>query len=118
MRPEMTGETAKGKSTSVNKRLRPVNWYLAMAQAAATPKMVLSGTAMTVVSSVSLIAAQMLGSVNELKYALTPWLKASTKTTTSGRIKNRNMNSTAMAMSNRRIQAGSAMARRLGTKVR
>ena len=51
----MTGETANGKSISVISMLLPWNSNLAMAQAAAMPNTVLTGTTMAAVSNVNLI---------------------------------------------------------------
>ena len=49
IRPEMTGETANGRSISVISRFLPRKSNLAIAHAAATPKTRLSGTAMAAV---------------------------------------------------------------------
>ena len=64
IRPEITGETANGRSISVISRLLPRNSNLAIAQAAARPKTRLSGTAIAATSSVSRIAASASGSVS------------------------------------------------------
>ena len=42
--PEITGETASGRSMSVIRKLLPRNSNFAMAHAAASPKIVLTGT--------------------------------------------------------------------------
>ena len=60
--PETTGDTEKGRSISVVRKALPGNSYLAIAQAAATPKTRLSGTAMAATSSVSRIAESVSGS--------------------------------------------------------
>ena len=52
----MTGETEKGRSISVSRKLLPGNSNLAIAQAAMTPKTRLTATEMKAVSSVSRIA--------------------------------------------------------------
>ena len=67
MRPEITGETEKGRSISVFSRLLPVNSNLAMAHDAASPKIRLAGTAMAATSKVSLMAATASGSVMAAK---------------------------------------------------
>ena len=70
MRPEMTGDTAKGRSISVVRRLLPGNLNFEMAQAAAMPKTTLAGTTIATVSSVSRIAARASGSLTAArKYA-------------------------------------------------
>ena len=58
----MTGETANGKSMSVISALLPQKLNLAIAQAAARPNTRLRGTAVAATCSVSLIAAQAMGS--------------------------------------------------------
>ena len=60
--PEITGETAIGRSMSVISRCFPGNSNFAIAQAAAMPKARLSGTAMPAVMRVSLIADRVSGS--------------------------------------------------------
>ena len=61
MRPATTGETAKGRSMRVVRMFLPGNSNLAMAQAAATPKVRLSGTAMAAMSKVSRMAGRVSG---------------------------------------------------------
>ncbi len=61
--PEMTGDTENGRSINVISRLLPWNSNLVIAQAAATPKTRLSGTAIAAVSKVNSIAASASGSV-------------------------------------------------------
>lgn len=58
----MTGDTAKGKSISVIKRLLPRNLNFEMAQAAQTPKTRFAGTTIAAVISVRRIAAMASGS--------------------------------------------------------
>ena len=67
MRPEITGETEKGRSISVFSMLLPTKSNLAMAQDAAKPKITLAGTAMAATSRVSLMAATASGSVMAAK---------------------------------------------------
>ena len=62
----MTGETANGKSIKVIKILLPLNSNLAIAQAAATPKTRLSGTAIAAAIKVNLIAESASGSIKAL----------------------------------------------------
>jgi hypothetical protein len=62
MRPETTGETAKGRSIAVTRSALPRNSNLAIAQAAATPKAALAGTEIAATSSVRRIAASAIGS--------------------------------------------------------
>src|SRR4029077_2591449 len=62
IRPEITGETEKGRSINVMRKLLPGNWNFAMAQAAAIPKIRFSGTAMAAAVKVSQIAAAASGS--------------------------------------------------------
>ena len=60
--PEITGETASGRSMSVISTLLPRNSNLAIAHAAASPKMVLTGTTMSAVIRVRRMAAVVSGS--------------------------------------------------------
>jgi hypothetical protein len=60
--PEITGDTAKGRSMRVMSRCFPGNSNLAMHHAAATPKIRFTGTAMLATSSVSLAALSASGS--------------------------------------------------------
>ena len=61
--PEITGETANGRSISVIRTFLPGNSNLEMHHAAATPKTRLSGTAIAAISRVSLAALSESGSV-------------------------------------------------------
>ncbi len=65
--PEITGDTANGRSISVISTLLPRNSNLAMAQAAATPNTRFAGTAMAATSRVSCMAATASGSVSAAK---------------------------------------------------
>src|SRR5215207_5729575 len=85
-----------------------------MAQAAASPKAVLSGTQTAAVSSVSLIAASASGSEIPLKYSRKPSPNASAKTTISGRTRKTARNSSAAPVRAARIQADSESGSRTG----
>ena len=71
----MTGETENGRSISVIRKALPLNSNLAIAQAAATPKTRLSGTAIAATSSVSRIADSVSGSASASTKAPTPFAK-------------------------------------------
>ena len=58
----MTGDTANGRSISVINALLPRKSNFAMVHAAASPKTILSGTAIDAVSNVSRIALSASGS--------------------------------------------------------
>ena len=60
--PEITGEIASGRSMSVISTLLPRNSNLAIAQAAASPNTVFTGTTTAAVSSVRRMAAAVSGS--------------------------------------------------------
>ncbi len=62
--PEMTGDTASGRSMSVMRKLLPLNSNLAMDHPAANPKTVLIGTTTSAVIRVRRIAARVSGSKN------------------------------------------------------
>ena len=62
--PATMGETENGRSISVMSSVLPRNSNLAMAHAAARPKITFSGTQMTATIMVSLIAAQASGCVS------------------------------------------------------
>src|ERR1022692_3547933 len=109
--PEITGDTAKGRSISVIRTFLPRNWNLAMAQDATSPNSRLQGTEIPAVISVSMIAERAAGSVKLAKYACTPLRKASRKTVSSGRKRNRPRNSSVIAISTARSQGGSRRAR-------
>jgi hypothetical protein len=57
-RPATTGDTEKGRSISEVSRARPRKWNFVVAQAAATPKTMLSGTTMAATSRVRPMALQ------------------------------------------------------------
>src|SRR5215203_3383420 len=84
-RPETTGDTENGSSMKAISGALPGNWNLDIAQAAATPKMVFSGTDIAATSNVSLIAERASGSVTAAAHAPAPALKASLITAQSGR---------------------------------
>ena len=63
MRPEITGETEKGRSMSVLSTLLPANSNLAIAHEAASPNTTLAGTAIAATRRVSSMAASASGSV-------------------------------------------------------
>src|ERR1700722_7090219 len=102
IRPAMTGETANGRSMSVIKVLLPRNSNLAIAQAAATPKTKLNGTAMAATTSVNLTAAQAMGSAIAAMYAPTPLASACANTVSSGSTRNRPRNVSATAINSSR----------------
>src|SRR3546814_8730944 len=62
MRPETTGDTENGRSINVIRKLFPRKSNFVIAQEAATPKTMLSGTAIAATSKVSFIAIQASGS--------------------------------------------------------
>src|SRR6478736_2702028 len=64
IRPEITGETLNGKSTTVISTLLPQKSYLETSQAAAIPNKTLSGTAMPAVSNVSRMASSVSSCVS------------------------------------------------------
>src|SRR4051794_5827526 len=74
---------------SVTSTVRPGNWNLAIAQAAAMPNATFSGTAIAATVTVRRMAASASGSRNEARYAATPLRSASTNTAASGRTRNR-----------------------------
>ena len=59
--PEITGETANGRSIRVIRRFLPRKSNLVIAHDAAIPKVVLSGTAMAAVNNVNSIAQRASG---------------------------------------------------------
>ena len=62
IRPEITGDTAKGRSIRLTSRFLPRNSKRVMHQAAASPKAALSGTQIAATSSVRRMAASAWGS--------------------------------------------------------
>ena len=75
--PEITGETANGRSIRVISRFLPGNSNLEMHHAAATPNTRFIGTAMAATSSVSLRRAQRVGLADGLPVGRrAPWRSA------------------------------------------
>src|ERR1700677_1847426 len=111
MSPEMTGETAKGRSIRVMRRLLPRKENFAIAQAAATPKITLAGTAIAAVSSVSRMAAKASALAKDAKYAARPCPSASAKTAAKGSTRKKPRKSRATAGRVQRTQAASRVAR-------
>ena len=112
--PEITGETANGRSISVISRLLPRKSNLAMAQAAATPKTRLSGTAMRGGQQRQPDRGERVRARRAPRSRRRrPWRSASAKTAASGR--NRNSAEEARAptpISSQRTSAGSRGGRR------
>ena len=69
----MTGDTEKGRSISVVRNALPLNSNLAIAHAAATPKIRFSGTEIAATSSVSRIADCVSGSASAAPNAPNPF---------------------------------------------
>ena len=82
--PEITGETASGRSISVMRKLLPWNSNLAMDQAAARPKTMLIGTTTSATVNVKRIAARVSGSRKLPKYGPNPLARAMAMTVASG----------------------------------
>src|SRR6266566_4396547 len=110
MRPETTGETENGKSISVTRKLLPTKSNFPIAQAAATPKIRFSGTAMPAAISVKRIAASASGSRKLAKYTETPLASAEVKTTAKGINRNTPRNKTAIVISDQRTNTPSVVA--------
>ena len=68
----MTGDTENGRSISVIRNCLPRKSNFAIAQAAATPKIVLTGTTIAAVVSVSRIAASVSGVCSASRYTREP----------------------------------------------
>src|SRR3546814_19258563 len=83
MRPETTGDTEKGRSIRVMRKLLPRKSNLVIAHDAVTPKIMFKGTAMAATSSVSFIAESASGSATASYNAPKPLRNASTHTTAS-----------------------------------
>src|ERR1019366_5586292 len=111
MRPDTTGETAKGKSIRVIRRLLPTNSNLASTHAADTPNTRFSGTAMPAASSVKRMAASASGSLKLAKYVATPFWSAVANTTASGMNRNSPRKSAATPIRSQRTTADSVVAR-------
>src|SRR6266699_2283684 len=110
MRPETTGETENGKSISVTKKLLPTKLNFPIAQAAATPKIRFSGTAMPAAISVNRIAASASGSCKLAKYTETPLASADANTTAKGMNRNTPRKRTAIVIRDQRTNAPSVVA--------
>ena len=67
IKPEITGETVKGRSISAIRKLRPLNSNFPTAHAVTRPKMVFRGTTTMVTIKVSRMAAWASGSLNEAR---------------------------------------------------
>src|SRR5690606_15202523 len=102
----------KGRSISVIRNDLPLNSNLAMAQAAATPKMQLSGTAMAATIRVRRTASSASGSVTASRATPQPRLNASLNTATSGRKSTSSRKPSATAISAQRASGRSAMGSR------
>src|SRR5690606_6407873 len=110
IRPTMTGDTENGKSIRVVSRCLPRNSNLAIAQAAATPNTRFSGTEITAVSKVSLIAERASGSDKACQYTSAPLRKASTNTASKGSSRKKAKNDKASSKISRFTQADSRVA--------
>src|SRR6478609_6215515 len=102
----MTGDTAKGKSMSVMRRLLPRKLNLAIAHAAATPNTRFAGTAIAAAVSVSLMALIASGSVNAWKNGPNPLRSASVNTAASGSRRKQATNAKAIVMKVTRTHTG------------
>src|SRR5690242_18119750 len=109
MRPAITGDTENGRSINVISTVLPRNSYLAIAQAAATPKATLAGTAVAATTKVSRIAANPSGSAMPATNAPAPLRNASVKTTATGNARKTVTNTSAIAMRITRAALGSAV---------
>src|SRR5258706_11878345 len=111
MRPEITGDTANGRSMSVMSTVLPRKSNLAIAQAAAMPNTRFDGTEIAAVSSVSLMDDSASGSVNEAKNSPSPRRNASVNTAASGSTRKHARKSSATPVSVQRTHAGSRVDR-------
>src|SRR5258708_2079885 len=109
-RPEITGETAKGRSIKVMSRFLPVNSNFATAQDAARPKTTLAGTAIAATVSVSRIALRVAGAARVDRKAPIPLRNASENTDTSGTSRKAPTKINDIAIARHRTQAGSVNA--------
>ena len=108
----MTGETANGRSISVTSRLLPRKSNLAIAQAAATPKTGLSGTAIAATSRVSRTARQGVRLAGWRRgRPPRPSRRPRAKTATSGSSRNSARKTSATAIRVQRTAGGSPVAR-------
>jgi hypothetical protein len=79
-----TGEMAKGRSITASSSRRPQKRWRTSTTAQATPKMVLQGTAMPAMSSVSQKAWRASGAVTACHTGAMPWPKARQMTAPTG----------------------------------
>ncbi len=96
----------------VIRKALPLNSNLAIAQAAATPKAALSGTATAATTSVSLIADSTSGLAKDATASPTPLASAWVKTATSGAKSTRTSIASTPAIMAIRSQSGSVVAAR------
>src|SRR3954465_14374580 len=106
-RPEITGLTENGRSTSEISNVLPRNSNLVIAHAAIKPNTRLRVTEIAATVSVSRIAESASGSVSAEKYAPTPFENACANTTTSGSTTKTLRKVTAIAMMMARTSQGS-----------
>jgi hypothetical protein len=109
--PEITGETASGRSMSVIRKLFPLNSNLAIDQPAAKPKTVLMGTTTSAVIRVRRMAARVSGSKNVAKYAAAPLASAIAITVASGANRSAARNTMDKVMNVQRTTAATTVSR-------
>ena len=109
--PEITGETASGRSMSVIRKLFPLNSNLAIDQPAAKPKTVLMGTTTSAVIRVRRMAACVSGSRKVAKYAPRPLASAIAITVASGAKRSAARNTMDNVMNVQRTTAATAVSR-------
>src|ERR1700734_368589 len=80
----MTGETEKGTSIRVVRKLLPAKSNFEIAHAAAMPKITFNGTAIAATSNVSRIADSASGSSSAFHACVKPWVNASENTVRRG----------------------------------
>src|SRR5450432_2660918 len=102
IKPEITGETLNGRSTTVISTLLPQKSYLEISQAAATPNTTLSGTEMPAVSNVSLMASRVSSCARAAQYGPTPLENAEANTVAIGATRNMAKNSSATPINSTR----------------
>src|SRR3954469_24856580 len=102
IKPEITGETLNGRSTTVIRILLPQKSYFEISQAAAIPKTTLSGTEIPAVSRVSQIADTVSSWVSAAQYGSVPFEKAALKMVAIGAIRKIPRNESASAISSTR----------------
>ena len=103
--PEITGDTANGRSISVVSRFLPGKSNFAIAQPAHTPNTRLAGTAIAAASSVRLQRGQGVGLADGRQIGAEPVESASMNTATSGRREKEARKSSATAVSAQRTSA-------------